>query len=490
MIMLLQSMLVRLVVLSLPFVESNPALMGEQTPRDFSHHHVVRLKLPERYGQPKFEAQAISNDSQFLAITCENSQVALIKIATGDIVAKIPASVGQVIDISFSRDGTRLYLIGTTGQKLFDVKLGREIAFSTNLEKADLGIELVQRNGKWLIQSFRSNYSGDRNRAPRIGDEITGIGEGKSGPIESVLGKDKAKTLKLLPGPVETTVQLQFVSAGEFDKEIIHLRRLREPGAVNPSANASSDPFAENMAWCLSNRFHTFINVATGKIVRSVMPEEVDQRTGTPALSADGQKYAFLGKVVETKEYAIEVFDVRSGNRLAKIDNVLSHAPSNGLTNSSFNGLQFSSDNKHLFVGAWDRICVYDIDKQSYHSSFNLNHNVPVSERITRKSDASGANLMEIALNKTAGGVDRRDATANILVKVFNVSGQGLLATGSWNGLLCLWNLNEGELIHTFGQLPEERIENIEFSPDGNWLTFFVHGELHLVNVGTVKPAR
>ncbi len=469
-------------------VESN-AFQEDPKPAALAPHHVIRLKLPERYSQPKFEAQVISDDSQLLAIACENSQIALIKIANGDIVARIPAEVGYVIDLEFSRDGSRLHVIGTSAQKLFDIKLGKELSMSRDQQLGDLGIVLTNRNGKWTIQSFKANVSAEASSFPQVGDEITAIGEGKSGDMVSIMGMEREQALAMLTGPVDTVVQLEFIPAGELKKQVVLVHRRADTNdGSQPSPKSSSSPFEENMVCCLSDHFHTFSNAATGQIVRAFMPEDIHQRTGTPALSRDGQLYAFLGKLVGTEEFAIEVFEIKSGKRVARIDNVRSYLPEGGgmMTRSYFYGMKFSPDNSRIYVGAWDRICVYSVATKSYESSFNLHRNVPDSERITPTPNKKDGSLMEIALAENAGGIDIRQATGDLQVNSFGVSRLGLLATGTYGGAMSLWNMTQGRYLHSFENLPQETIEHIEFSPNGEWLSFYVGGELHLVDLRSV----
>jgi WD40 repeat protein len=221
------------------------------------------------------------------------------------------------------------------------------------------------------------------------------------------------------------------------------------------------------------------------------MPEDIHQRTGTPALSRNGQLYAFLGKLVGKEEFAIEVFEIKSGKRIARIDNVRSYLPENGamMTRSNFYGMKFSPDNSKIYVGAWDRISVYSIATKSYESSFNLHRDISDSERITPKLSKKEGTLMDIALAENAGGVDIREATGGLQVNAFAVSPQGLLATGTYGGAMSLWNMTQGRYLHSFESLPEETVEHVEFAPNGEWLSFYVGGELHLVDVKSVSAA-
>jgi len=452
-------------------------------------HQVVRVKSAGRHSEPELKALTFSSDSAFLAVSPESEKVQFIDVSSGEVIGRIPDYFGSVISMNFSRDGQRVFVIGTEHQKLFDVASGKEVAVEPVQDRGDLGLDLEYRNGKWLVLELTPQGALARDGTFKEGDELTGIGQGKSGPIQSVVGKKASAIPRLLKGPAETFVQLEFIPAGSTKRHKTIVQRDGSAQLETSNLPDSAGRFEENKAWCIQGDYHAFFNAATGQRVRSLRTEQIGNRTGNPAISPNANRFAFFGKTLaEEPEYAIEVFDIRLRKRLAFIENFKSHVPSGSVWRStSFHDLKFTPDNDSLLLACWDRVCEFSVRSGELKKVFNVNPTLDeAKDRIRIVGGPTGGSLMEQATLSESGDVDPREPHMLRQIETFDLSSSGLLAVGRW-GVVKVFNYETGDLVHSFTGLPEEEsIEHIQFTPDGQHLVFYVHGELHLCDMSSI----
>ena len=66
---------------------------------------------------------------------------------------------------------------------------------------------------------------------------------------------------------------------------------------------------------------------------------------------------------------------------------------------------------------------------------------------------------------------------------------QDFLATADDGGNAVLWRLDTGAEVQRFSSKERNRVEVLEFTPDGRWLIFYRHGILHIVEVADLVTA-
>lgn len=453
-------------------------------------HHVVRVKSPGRYSEPELKAIAFSPDGTILAVAADSERIQFVETKTGDVIGGIPDYVGTVISMSFSRDGKRFFVIGTNRQKLFDVASGKEIPVAPNRDQGELGIDLEYRNGKWLVLDLKSQGAVARNGRIRIGDELTGIGHGKWGEIQTIVGKEGSEIPRLLRGPAETFVQLEYIAAGTTKRQKVIIQRDDPRRLVSVSQADVDRRFAENKAWCIQGHYHAFFNAATGKRVRSLRLEQIGNNVGNQAISPNAERFAFLGKTLgKDPEYAIEVFDIRTRKRISFVNQFKTHVPTGSAWRSTtFHDVKFTPDNNNLLVACWDRVCEFSVEESKLRKVFNVNPALQVAnDRIRVAGYRSGDSLMEQASLSDSGVIDPREPHMQRQIETFDLSSSGLLAIGRW-GEVKVFDYETGELVCSFRGLPKNKsVEHIQFAPNGRLLAFYVHGELHLCEMGSIK---
>jgi uncharacterized protein with WD repeat len=73
------------------------------------------------------------------------------------------------------------------------------------------------------------------------------------------------------------------------------------------------------------------------------------------------------------------------------------------------------------------------------------------------------------------------------LVSRLAVSARNTVAVGDGNGNIGLWDLTSNRLLRGIPAEQNQPVEHLQFSPDGNWLAYYVGGSLHLEDISTLS---
>ena len=60
------------------------------------------------------------------------------------------------------------------------------------------------------------------------------------------------------------------------------------------------------------------------------------------------------------------------------------------------------------------------------------------------------------------------------------------MAVGDKSGNIGLWDLNSGKHLRKITLEQEAEVAHLQFSPDGNWLAYYVAGTLHIEEISDV----
>ena len=159
---------------------------------------------------------------------------------------------------------------------------------------------LESRNGKLLVSRASPADPVERSGKVHVGDELVGIGEGKTGTVRRVVGFSDRRASELIRGVAGTYLQIEVIPKGELSSTVVTLRReaMRLEGGENKFVPFAADEENENLAWCMSENRHTLFSAATGKVASVLQPEDM-QQVGQYAISPDCKTFAVLAKCRE-----------------------------------------------------------------------------------------------------------------------------------------------------------------------------------------------
>ena len=427
-------------------------------------HHLIRFIRPGQLSGFGLEAMQFSPDGSILAVATTDGVVSYVSPESGE---KVGTFKHNPFSIGFSKDGSRLLMIGRRSTELIDMIAGipAKIDNSERNAKGVIGISFNLKDGKLVITTVRPGSPAEKAGTIAVGDELVGVGAGQSGEFQKVVGKSVERTLEMLRGRPGEYVRLKTVPKGTIEDREVLLRRaaLRTTESGTEIVPFEESLIEENVVWCISDGSQAFYDAKSGRLLSSFRLSEIENNRGWHAISPDSKHCAFLARRIKpnNKEFAIEIFDIGTRERIAFHRNIESRVGDTWGSVSAFNGFHYSPDSKYLLVG----------------NSFGIQVVSVETGKELRSIDAKEA-------------VTRRGSTITYRVSDFSLSSKGLLAVGFGNGRVRLSDFSTGEYLDSLPKRDEDdkAITGIEFSPNGKWLAYYNNDRLHLVDVEEFNP--
>jgi len=470
--------MVRSVILAVMLCATSSSAL--QADDDAGLHFTYRFLTRSGYPKSYYEGIAFSPDSRELAIAIADG-VNFIDLADGNIVRQYSM---KPFTIAYSKDGSRLFMISSDRAELLRRSTLSKLPFENTIEDGEIGIRLESRNGKLLIADVFAGSPADEIEGISAGDELVGIGQGRTGEMIDLLGASVDRAISQLRGPAGGWLQLNVVKRGRFSSKTYTLRRqaVRIEGGRRRYLPVADADISENLAWCIRSQRHCFDSAADGKTLAMVEPTAV-KNIGMYALSPDNRRFAILAQhhKIRTRSL-IEVYDLETCEQIVTIP----YHP------KSYYSIRFGPQGDELFVGTWDSVEVFDVEQKAHVRRLSLGWNPP-NARPSGSQSRGGSSTGSIALESAADaiGVDlsapRTRSPSQLLLRMA-VSSRGMVAVGDRRGNVTLRGIRTGALLKKMRSTEDEEVDELAFSPDGNWLIYLVEGILHTVNVSDVAP--
>lgn len=456
----------------------NLCVFAATTTEDDNVHHSFRYHTSYGSSQ-RMEAFAFSPDSRQLAVSVAD-QVDFIDMHQGEILHQFRVSP---FSMKFTQDGKRLYMISRSEARLLDVQSGSVIPTQYNPITSGPGINLEERNGKLLIKSLVRGSSADTSEALQVGDELVAFSDGQNGEMERITGLSLTSMTEHLQGYAGTFVRLTVMPKGRYgakNEKTLTLRRNTATGTGrNGVAPASSQRvLPKALAWCMAGKrsWHEFRDAATGNPVAHL--ETIDiQNVGLYAISPDQTRFAVVARRKDREGNAVEVYDLASQERLAFIP----------LLTSSYYDIAFASDNNRVLIGTWDTIQICDTAKATVDSSMTLGYQMPEKGDSGPTGGGIGRQAFLEVRAQVSSGLPSEGGSPRQLVSKLAVSAKNTVAVGDGEGNIGLWDLASNRLLTSIPAEQKQAVEQLQFSPDGHWLAYYVGGSLHLENISKLS---
>lgn len=427
-------------------------------------HHTLRFASgPNNYASAT--CLAVSPHSDELLLGTSYGKLHFISIADGDTRATLQEN-GQAA--AYSADASRVLIESPDGSVLLALPSRQKLPLKEGHPRGSLGLALTPRNGKLLVGQLIPKGPAQQSGRIRQGDEVTAYGTGLLGEKTSLIGISAPEAIAALSGLPNSTVRLFVIPKGAEDEQEVVLRRSAGRGRDAAMELFEEPPPApDNVIPMTVWGSLAFASARTGRIHAGPTAETViaDHQH---ALSPDFKRYAVLGPTKEDSQKAsLEVFDLEKMQRLYAAPFPL----------ASHHGLRFSPDGKFLFVASQVRVDAFDAQTGEFHHGYLLD-----GTRVTTIEDVKLARRK----STTFGPQAPKPRAVSMAVS------PALLATADEDGNLTLWSLEQGAEVQRFpakDQKYVERVEALEFTPDGRWLIFYRTGTLHLVEMADLTPA-
>ena len=338
--------------------------------------------------------------------------------------AKARYGKGGLGTIQFSPDGTQMVVGSNTGVWVYDVETGNEISLLHGMSRAIA-------------------YSPDgRFIASAGGDPVTSFGG----------------------SPLETGIEIQEAATG---------RKVALQDEL-PAAEALRFTNDSKTLVCLSMSRETIysVNVETGETTAI----DIGERPGHMHL----EKYALTEDkiAIGSDKGKIEVWDIKTGKQLTTLRELgkeVSLPEYFTKTNKALT-MEFSPDGKQLATGNLDTtVQIWDTNSGEELIVFQK----PIEGNLWSVSTENGRDVINNPM--------KNERNSRPLALAFSPNGS-LLACGSEDSTIRLWNSWTGEFIATFtGHL--NTVEQLTFSPDGNTLASgSADGTVRFWDIETRKP--
>ena len=430
-------------------------------------HHTLRFLHRNTRTPQKVLSMAISPDGKEVSLCVEPGTVHFIRLADGEDVAEIQA---QPFAMSYSRDGSRILMIGQSESLFVETRLRGRTPISIPGTAGHSGISVNSHNGKLLIEKVYDGGPAATTGKLFVGDEIIAAAVGQSGPMINALGFAPKEFIARFGGPGNSYLRLQVLHKGNNKPETVTLKRkflTRKVDGTVEFVSAKAPPIADNVCFFLRNDSLAFVSVHDGKAIGSLVPEDL-KLDGVCAVSSDAHHFANFATVKgRARDFGLEIFDLTSFDRTRFVP----------VKRTGVSSLAFSTDNKELFAANWEFIDVFEVSTGSFLRSYRLDG------KVTKTFDAPRPNVDPIdAILKPPPEKAQKMAVSPTL-----------LAAGSAPGDVELVDLATGKSLKSFPLEAKDvnnldpMVEALQFSPDGRWLVFYVKGVLHIVDVSDLK---
>lgn len=284
-------MKIHLPVMLLLVTISNVELLGQ--------HFTTRLG-DSRYSAPEATIVAFSPSSREVAV-CTAKKTVFVDPNSGDITGSLQVSP---LSLAYSKDGSRIHIVAPRGFFWLDAKTKGDLNFQLSDEPGFIGLALVEKNGKLIVSELHDGGPAKANGKISIGDEIIGIGNGKNGRIESVIGANQTKAVSLIKGNIGEAVRSTIIPNGEID-EVTHIV-MRQARKIENGKYVFHSPakreLDDRVGVSFENNYHMFTHAKDAKFVSKIQTQYVENSRGSAGLSSDGSIYVFASKYVTLPE--------------------------------------------------------------------------------------------------------------------------------------------------------------------------------------------
>ncbi len=434
-------------------------------------HHTVRFTSESGYPLA-IKAMQFSPDGSVLAVSIASRGISLVDTDKGETIAH---RRGDYFAIAYCRDGSRLFALSERRSELLNANNLQDCIPMPDKSVAGLvGVDLEMRNGKLLIREVIPGSPAARSGEISNGDELVGVGEGKTGTMRRVVGWTDRSAQNLTEGMAGTHVRLELIPKGQWNSTTTALCReaVRREGDRLEFVPFTPSDVNENAVWGVVDGRPTLFSARDGEVLSVFDLEEVEPR-GRFALSPDGKTFAVLGMRPAGDEAAIELFDVGSRHRLGCVT----------FPKESWYHVTFSGDGGRLLVGTWDTVEVLDVKYLRFLQPVTLGWNGPPSEiEAPPRRRGSAGGLTQAAGDRNASG-RRSEHSPHQLVTSLACLRENIIVTGDAVGNVSLWNVDSGAILCRLPPTEQGRVQAAQCSATGRWLAYYVEGTLHIVDV-------
>jgi len=379
--------------------------------------------------------------------------------------------------MEFTPKGYQLLAVASQGTVFLPVDEGAAVDVPWQLPLGYLGITFTQQAGKILVERMEPGGPAALSGQIHVGDEIVAVVA--DGREISVLGDNVPQVIQRLVGLAGTYATLRVVPHGEVEAKSVRLRRV---GGVKQNNHVAFQPFAAQAApGALIVRWQECLVAIDPKTATAVsVIQSIDVGPfGFQSLSPNGQLLAVTShrrnKVRGEPDLMLEVHDVVRQERIAS-------APVDA---ANIYGQRFLPDGHRIAFGLKDRILVYDAGRKAFVEPILIGFD-PSRYQPQKKKENDEA-FSPLNLNARLDYLVEDEEPSRVeypeqLLAAFDVSPDGkLVAVGSCHGEVRIFSTTEHKELAKIGErtVDETKVKPVAFSPDGQWLAYYLNGSLH-----------
>jgi WD40 repeat protein len=300
--------------------------------------------------------------------------------------------------------------------------------------------------------------------------------------LKPLTGRSIMDATKVLQGYGGTFVRLTVLPRGRYGAKNERTIILRRTHALKTNQKVAANTYEKcelpsSLAQCMvgNDRCHEFRNAATGDPVIHLSTIDIES-IGLQAMSPDQSRFAVIGPTKDSRGIAIEVYELASQKRLAFIP----------LSSRSFSDIVFAPDNKSILVGGWDSIEIYDSTTGTAVSRKKLGYQQHRKVNGNQTIESVEEPVMSSVQPQRTVESPAENESPRQLVSKLAVSPGNLLALGESTGNIRIWDLATNKLLASIPGEQDQVVERLQFSPDGQWLAYYVGGMLHVERVSNL----